>query len=317
MKEVNKKVLISTSSFDVDAYQEIETLKQAGFEVVLNPFKKRMTEDQILELLENENFYGLVAGLEPLTEKVLRGAKSLKIISRCGVGMDNVDIDAANELKIKVFNTPDAPAQSVAELSFAHIINLTKRISSMDRLIKSKEWTRQKANLFEGLTVGVVGLGRIGSQVSKLLSSVGYNVIGFDPVISKLDQNIELVSFDDILVKSDIITIHTPLNPSTHKMFGESEFLRMKKGACIVNASRGGIICEEALEKALKDEQIDMAALDVFEEEPNIGPLATSDKTVVTPHVGSFTVESRGQMEAEALVNLIKGLRELNIMAGE
>ena len=167
------KIIFTTSTFDLANFTEGNTMEDAGFELKLNPFGKRLTEAQVVELLDDE-VVGMVAGLEPLTESVLRGAKSLKVISRCGIGMDNVDISVANELNIMVFNTPDAPTRAVAELTLAHILSLTRRITESDRAIRKGKWQAVMGGLLSKQIVGVIGYGRIGRMVANLLQSFGY-----------------------------------------------------------------------------------------------------------------------------------------------
>jgi len=299
-------VITTTSSFGVKNFPE-------GLNVINNPYKRRLTEDEAIGLIEKHQPVGMVAGVEPLTRKVLKKAKNLKIISRCGVGIDSVDLEAAKELGIKVTITPDAPVESVAELTVGLLLTLLRRINILDAGIRNGGWKGPKGNLLSGKTVGIIGCGRIGSCVSRLISAFGCKMLGYDPYIDEHDI-CELKDLESLLAKSDIVTLHIPYTEENRHMIGKEQLEMMKESALLVNAARGGLVDEDALHGALKDGEIAGAALDCFEEEPYSGPLAKLENTVLTPHMGSSAKEARKKMEQQAVDNMVKELKELNII---
>lgn len=308
-----KKILITTSSFELSNFIEYETLTKSGFEIMLNPFGKKMTEDQITGLME-DNVIAMIAGTEPLTESVLRKAPSLRIIVRCGIGMDNVDLIAAKKLGILVFNTPDAPTRSVAEHTLAHILSLLRRISESDRMIRGGEWKALMGSLLYEKSVGVIGYGRIGKMVSKLLLAFGAKVLVYDIFTHDKTDDVKFVTKDQILKESDIITLHIPYSSASHHFLNDDAFSIIKKGAFIVNVSRGGLIDDVALYKAIIEKSIGGAALDCFEEEPYNGPLINFDNVLLTAHMGSYAKESRIQQEIDSCNALVSGLKLIKIL---
>ncbi len=301
------KILITTSSFDLSHFKEIEVIKNSGFEIKLNPYGKRLTESQISELIDDE-VVGIIAGLEPLTEQVLRRGKNLKVISRCGIGLDNVDLKIAQELDISVHNTPDAPTRAVAELTLSHILSLCRRLVESDRSIKAGEWSPLMGSLLSEQTVGIIGFGRIGRMVAKLLSSFGAKILVHDDYITA-ESDVSLVSLKELLAQSDIISLHIPYNSENHHLVDSNFLSGMKKGALIVNIARGGLIDENALAAALQSQHIGGAALDCFEIEPYSGPLTGFSNVQLTAHMGSYAKESRSMQESEACDELMKGMR--------
>jgi D-3-phosphoglycerate dehydrogenase / 2-oxoglutarate reductase len=293
------QVLISTSSFNLDNFAQ------------LNPFAARLTEEQVIDLLGTDTI-GLIAGLEPLTQNVLKSAKSLKVIARVGTGLDSVDLVAAKELGITVLNTPDAPTKAVAELTIAHILGLLRNVSQADRQVRVGVWKGLMGSLLETKTVGIVGFGRIGKRVATLLSAFGASVIISDAQVEQSDYpNIEL---DELCIKSDILSLHLPYNEATHHIINEKNLNLMKKGSYIVNISRGGLVDETALLAALKSGHLAGAALDCFEQEPYEGELRNLETVQITAHMGSYARETRDLMEQEASRLLVNALHEKNLL---
>jgi D-3-phosphoglycerate dehydrogenase len=307
------KILFTTSSFDLNNFAERVKIEAAGYELIINPFGKRLTEEQVAGLIDSE-VVAIVAGLEPLTASVLKKTENLKVISRCGIGLDNVDLQAAKLKGISVFNTPDAPTRSVAELTLAHILSLSRKITEADHLIKNHQWNPLMGSLLAKQTVGIIGYGRIGMLVSELLSVFGCRIIVYDPILTFIDKGYELVSFDMLIRESDVISLHLPYSENTHHLIGKDQFNAMKKGALLVNIARGGLIDEKALFSALNEGRIGGAALDCFEEEPYSGPLTKCQNIQMTAHMGSYAKEGRAMQEAEACVELMKGLRTHNLI---
>jgi D-3-phosphoglycerate dehydrogenase len=306
------KVLITTSSFSLGNFAQAKSLHDAGISLEMNPHGRRLSEDEIAELVATD-VIAILAGLEPLTDRVLSNAKSLRVIARCGTGLDSVDLQAASRLGIDVFNTPDAPTQAVAELTIAHMLNSLRHISTTDSNMRSGKWTPTMGSLLATKTVGLIGVGRIGSAVAKLAQAFGARVIGFDPVVSS-HNSVELLSLDEVLNQADIVSLHVPINDQTHHIVNASAISRMKPGSIVVNVSRGGLIDESALHDALKSQHLSGAALDCFEDEPYSGPLLQIPGVHVTAHMGSYARETRDLMEVEASTNLVNGLRKRGLI---
>ena len=277
----------------------------------LNPFATRLTEDQAIDLL-GTNTIGLIAGLEPLTEKVLTSAKSLKVIARVGTGLDSVDLVAAKKLGITVLNTPDAPTQAVAELTLGHILGLLRNISVADRQIRNGVWKGLMGSLLQTKIVGIIGFGRIGKRVAGLLSAFGAKVIISDELATSTEYL--NVGLNELCAKSDVITLHLPYNDLTHHLINEKQLNLMKKGSYFVNISRGGLVDEDALLAALKSGQIAGAALDCFEHEPYEGELRNFDNVQITAHMGSYARETRDLMEREASQLLVDAFKEIKLL---
>ena len=292
-------------------FAQLSDLKKAGVEVKLNPFAARLTEEQVIDLLGTDTI-GLIAGLEPLTQNVLKSAKSLKVIARVGTGLDSVDLVAAKELEIIVLNTPDAPTKAVAELTIAHILGLLRHVSQADRQIRSGVWKGLMGSLLETKTVGIVGFGRIGKRVATLLSAFGASVIISDAQVKSGDfQNVGL---DELCTRSDIVSLHLPYSEATHHIIDEKRMNLMKKGSFIVNISRGGLVDEAMLLVSLKSGHIAGAALDCFEQEPYEGELRNLENVQITAHMGSYARETRDLMEQEASRLLVNALHEKNLL---
>ena len=306
------KILITTSSFSLGNFAQAKSLHDAGISIEVNPHGRRLSEDEVAELVATD-VIAILAGLEPLTDRVLSNAKSLRVIARCGTGLDSVDLQAASRLGIDVFNTPDAPTQAVAELTIAHMLNSLRHISTTDSNMRSGKWTPTMGSLLATKTVGLIGVGRIGSAVAKLAQAFGARVIGFDPVVNS-HNSVELLSLDEVLNQSDIVSLHVPINDQTHHIMNASAISRMKPGSIVVNVSRGGLIDESALHDALKSQHLSGAALDCFEDEPYSGPLLQIPGVHVTAHMGSYARETRDLMEVEASTNLVNGLRKRGLI---
>jgi len=309
------KVLISSRSFGTTDSGAIELLKERGITPILNPYGKKLSEKEIINLMQDS--IGIIAGTEVISEKIINQSTNLKVISRYGIGLDNVDLKAAEQKNILVYNTPETPKIAVAELTFSLILSLLKKIVNINGNLKKGIWKPEIGNLLNGKTVGIIGLGRIGKQLVKFLSVFDVKIIAYeiDPDISFVsDYDIELTSFEELIIDSDIISIHAPLTNDTKYLIGEKEFKKMKHTAVIVNTARGGLINEEDLYNALKNNIISGAAIDVFENEPDTGKLKEVENIILTPHVGTYTIETRKKMEIEAAENLLNGLKKVNIL---
>ena len=300
-------IYISPSSFGEGDPLPLKMLKDAGMTVQVNPYKRRLSPDECMSFYKDID--GLIAGTEPLTAAVLESAKNLKVISRCGVGMENIDLEAAKQRGINVFNTPDAPTLAVAELALGLMLALLRHLPRTDRDIRSGKWQKLMGSLTRGKRVGIIGFGRIGQKVAELTKALGAEVVYSDPAVNKDDYM--KVSLDELLAESDIVTLHLSGGGGKESpLIGSRELHMMKQGSLLVNCSRGGVVSEEELYKVLEEGHLAGAALDVFSEEPYNGPLTRLDNVILTPHIGSLAIESRIEMEIQAAKNLIKGLTE-------
>jgi D-3-phosphoglycerate dehydrogenase len=303
------KVLLSPSSFGQISKEPLELLTSKGLEFINNPYGRKLTEDEVIAL--GTNCVGIVAGVEPLTEKVMRAIPTLKCISRVGVGIDNVDVESARILGIHVVNTPDGPTQAVAEMTLGMALALLRNIPQAHYEMKNKQWKKFVGNLLQDKTIGIIGLGRIGKKVAGMFRSLGNPVIGFDlyPDAAWADNyNVEYVEMSHLLQRADIISLHVSGNGNGGPVIGIEEFSVIKKGSLLINLSRGGVVDEQALHTALLKGDIAGAAIDVFSEEPYSGPLCDMENVVLTPHLGSYAEEGKLQMEKDAVKNLLEKL---------
>jgi len=305
-------ILIGPSSFAELDKTPLELLLSAGYAVVDNPYRRKLTKKELAELLR-ENVVGLIAGLEPLDREVLQES-SLQVISRVGSGMSNIDMKAAEELGIEVLNTPQGPTTAVAELTIGVMLNLIRMISLMDNNLHKGKWTKQIGTQLEGKTVVIVGYGRIGRKVASLLLPFRVRLLVVDPFIQGPIDDIPVALLEEALPKADIVTVHSS---GEDCVLGEREIQLIKPGAFVLNAARGGLIDEDALVCALEDGRIRGAWLDAFSQEPYTGQLARYPQVVLTPHVGSYTLECRKVMETEAVQNLIHVLNKRNGITNE
>ena len=299
------KIVITTSSFATYDRSPLHELKKNQIEYTINPYGRKLTSSEVINLAKDAD--GLVAGTESLNEEVLRNLPELKVISRCGAGLDNVDLEKAKELNIKVFFTPYGPTLAVAELTLGLMLDLLRKITAMDRELRKGLWKKQMGNLLTGKKVGIWGFGRIGQKVAQLLAPLGVEIAYYD--IRTVEGAIPLKSKNELLSWADIITLHCSANADGKYAIGEAELKLMKDNAWLINASRGGLVDETALYPALQKGKLAGAALDVFENEPYAGPLCELDKVILTPHIGSYAKEGRIQMEMQAVRNLINGLQ--------
>jgi|TARA_B100001964_G_scaffold234220_1_gene292530 D-3-phosphoglycerate dehydrogenase len=296
---VSKKVLLGTSSFGALDSAPIEKLKEFGFDVIPNPYKRKLTKDEVVDLLGND-VEALVAGLEPLDREVFEKT-SLKVLSRCGSGMSNVDSEAAKELNIAVYNTPDGPTQAVAELTLGSLLNLLRHVSLMDQRLHQGEWSKQIGFQLKKKTVCIIGFGKIGQRFAGLLKPFDVRIIAVDPYL-KENAGVEVMELKDALKISDIISLHCS---GEECLIGKDEFLLIKEGAFILNAARGALVDEDALLEALDDKRVAGVWFDTFAKEPYDGKLKNYEQALLTPHVGSYTLEGRRDMEMETVNNLL------------
>jgi D-3-phosphoglycerate dehydrogenase / 2-oxoglutarate reductase len=259
----------------------------------------------------------LVRSATKITRESLARADRLKAIGRAGVGVDTIDVDAATERGIPVLTAPAGNTTSAAELTFALLLALARRVPAADRSMKAGEWDRKSFTGFElfGKTLGLVGAGRIGGEVGKRARAFGMSVIAYDPFLNS-DRaralGVELATLEDVLERSDVISVHVPLTDVTKHLIGHSEIARMKPGALLLNVARGGVVDEDALQAALASKKLGGAALDVFATEPlpRDHPLRTLPNVVLTPHLGASTAEAQHNVAIEIAAAIRSALLE-------
>ena len=309
MSEKTVKVLISTSSFGLGSTAPLDKLDEEGVKWVRNPYGRTLTEDEAASLVEGLD--GLIAGTEPITKRVLGKAKRLQVISRVGVGTDNIDLCEASRLGIQVTTTPDSPTQAVAELTLGGLLTLLRRIHRMDDCLHKGFWKRESGPLLFEKTVGIIGLGRIGKRIVELLKPF-HTTILFCDVAPDYDwaysNGLKQVQLAELLRRCDIVTIHVTKSSSSSFILGQNQIDLLREGSYLVNTARGGLIDEVALLNALNSGQIAGAYLDTFGREPYVGPLQGCEKVLLTPHAGSSAFEARNAMEMEAVQNVLRCL---------
>ena len=304
-----KRVLVT------DGLQEVgvQTLRKAGLDVDV---VKTLPEAELIARIGS--YEGLVVrSATKVTRAVIEAAGKLEVIGRAGAGVDTIDVDAATEHGVIVMNTPGGNTTAVAEHTMALLLCLARRVPAADASLKAGRWEKSGLSGVElfGKVLGLVGLGRIGSEVARRALGFRMHVIAYDPYLGREAADrlgVETVELDDLLARSDFISVHTPLMSETRHLLGEDQLARVKPGVRLVNCARGGIVDEAALARAIADGRVAGAALDVFEQEPPASdhPLVGLPQVVVTPHLGAATDEAQvavgiaiAEQVAEALVN--------------
>jgi len=295
------------SAFGEYGKEPLRLLKESGFIYFLNPLKRRPNATEIVEMAKECE--GIVAGVEPYDAWVLDQLPKLQCLSRCGAGVDSIDLHKAKEKNITVLNTPNVVIQPVAELTIAMIFDLLRNLTFQTLKFKEKKWEKKAGSLLFGKKIGILGLGRIGKRVAELLRKWDAQVYGADLYPDHAwakNNSVPLVSIEELIKISDILSIHLSVLKESPFQLGEKEILSMKKGSMLINVSRGSLVDEESLYHALKNRHLSGAALDVFQEEPYGGKLIDLDNVILTPHIGTLTEQSRLQMEIESIQNLIR-----------
>ena len=304
-------IFLAPTTFAQFSKIPLKLFEREKYKITSNLVGRKLLPNEILKYASNVT--GIIAGTELYTKEVLDELPNLKVISRLGVGMDNIDLDAAKQNGIKVYKTKTTPALAVAELVLGLMLDLTRKISHQNNTLKSGTWKKEMGNLLHGKTLGIIGLGVIGKTLVKLVKGFSFNIMAFDLFQDEQfakEYGVNYCNLDTLLVNSDIVSIHLNLSDETNQLMNKERINKMKSDSILLNASRGKIIDEEALYKALKEKKILGAGLDVFNIEPYSGPLTNLDNIILTPHIGSYAKEQRIQMEIEAAENLIRGLNE-------
>lgn len=295
--------------------QAMKILEDSVDEIVVAPNDDRET---ILKLLDDKVEGIIVRFYVTIDRELLEKGRGLKVIARHAVGTELIDLTAATELGIQVINTPGAASSSVAEHVLGFILMLAKKLSFADSQLRKGNYGVKDSYApddFEGKTLGLIGFGRIGYEVAKRCKAFGIRVIAFDRYAgNELFRSLDVQrcwSVEEVLGEADFVSLHVPLTPETHNLIGEEQLKIMKKGACIINCSRGGVVNEPALSEALKSGLISGAAVDVFEQEPpsKTNPLFAQEFFIGTPHTAGLTLSGVRKMSLEAVLQLLKILR--------
>jgi D-3-phosphoglycerate dehydrogenase len=296
-----------------------DPLAEEGLAILRTQFevdeKTDLKEDQLISIIGNYDALLVRSGTE-VTAKVIEAGKNLRFIGRAGAGVDNIDMDAATRKGIIVANAPEGNTLAATEHTMAMMLSLARNIPQATASLKKKEWKRSR---FMGVelnekTLGILGLGRIGREVTKRATALGMHIVGYDPFIGKekaAQFGVDSMSVEELFRVSDVITVHTPLIKETRHLINAKSIATMKDGVRIINCARGGIIDEKALYDAIKSGKVAGAALDVFEEEPPFqSPLLELDQVIVTPHLGASTVEAQTNVAvsiAKQCISVLEG----------
>lgn len=308
--DVKKRVAITPRTFGRDD-EPVRLLRAAGFELVFNPYDRPLNEAEMAELLEEAD--AAIVGLDPVTERVLERASRLKVVSKYGVGLDNIDLEAARRRGVAVTNTPGTNSGAVAELAIGLMLDVARKISLSDREIRSGIWRRHPGFELAGKRLGLVGTGTIGREVAARIKGFGMEIVCYDkcPDPRWADRaGASYLSLEELFATSDVVSLHLPLTEETHHLVSDRLISLMKPTAILINTARGGIVDEEALLRALRERRIAGAGLDVFEAEPpGASPLCSLENVVLTAHIGAHTREAILAMGMAAARNVIERLQ--------
>jgi len=304
------KVLITTVPFGERNRLPLDLLEHNNIDYTINPLNKKLTEEEVIEMVAD--FDVIIAGTESITKKVFNNASNLKMISRVGIGLDSVDLLEAKKQSVTVSYTPDAPAPAVAELTIGLMLTLLRSVQLSNMGMHNGKWHRFFGRRLSEVTIGIIGIGRIGAGVLQHLQGFGspkilVNDISYDNNLDK-KFNIEWLDKETIYQRADVITIHTPLTTQTKDMIKKKQLLSMKEDAIIINTARGGIINEQDLYEVMQDGHLSGAAIDVFNFEPYNGKLKEISRCILTAHMGSMSVDCRTRMEIEATEEAVRFL---------
>jgi len=306
------KVYIGSRTLTLNGHPALQRLENAGFELIFGPPGKLPTEEDQLEILPKCIAY--LAGTERISEEVLKSAKNLKVISRNGVGINNIDLKTAKDLNIEVTITPGSNAQGVAELAITLMLTAVRSIPNQDKDLKKGKWNRLKGIEIEGKILGILGCGNIGKRVIKMALGLGMKVLGYDlyPDLSFFPSNdFQYVSLNEIFKLSDIISIHIP--PGDRPIIDKNALSMMKTGVYIINTARGEVVDDLELVNALNTNKIQSYATDVYRKEPpEIDELISHPRTICSPHIGAYTEESINRAVEAAIDNILMVL-ELDV----
>lgn len=307
------KVISTSPTFGRYSQVPLEMLKQAGHEIEIIPKEKTSNEEQIINALREAD--ALIVGVESITQSVIEQLPQLKVIAKHGAGVDNIDINAASSANIIVANAPGANRHAVADYVFGLLLSLSRGIPKTFQSIKKNDWKLHVGSELYKKTIGVIGTGKIGTEVIRRAKGFNMEVLAFDPFPNNElveNFNINYVPLAELISKSDFITLHVDLTEQTKHLIGEDELRAMKKTSMLINTSRGGVVDEESLYRALSENWIRAAALDVFEKEPvGATPLLELENFIGTPHTAGYTEEALTE------VGIITAQNVIDVLAGK
>ena len=293
------KVVVGASSFAQSNPKIEELFVDKNIELVKNPYCRRLTKEETIEQLQGAD--GLLAGLESLDDEVFKNCPNLKAIARIGIGMDNVDLEAAKQYNIKVSNTPEEPTEAVAEMTVAALLSICHNIIPSNSDVHEGTWKKRIGKSISELKVLIVGYGHIGRQTDSLLSSLGAEVLIYD----KYDTKNSTCTLEEGISQVDVITIHAS---GTDEIITRELIDKMSDGVIVLNSARGGIVNEQALYDALRSGKVSYFWGDALWQEPYNGILLECDNAILTPHISTYTTKCRSSMEMQAVKNLFRDL---------
>lgn len=306
-----KTVYVTLSQFCETDDTPRRILKEAGFVVKENTTGRRIKREEIIFALQGAD--AVLAAVEPYDAEILSQLSQLQCISRCGIGTDAIDLEAAKKYKKEVLVTVDEIIEPVAQMTLGMIFALARNFPQHVNDFQKGEWKKHTGFLLSEWIVGLIGFGRIARALAGYLQPFGCKILVADPFLkpSDMPKNIMLCSLDTLLAQSDLVSLHASRSPKEGILMGEKEFAKMKKGSRLVNTARGYMVDEKALGEALQSGRLSGAALDVFEKEPYKGPLARYPNVLCAPHVGTLTRGSRAAMEFRCAQNVIDFFEKL------
>lgn len=313
------RILVGPVRFDELCPRACEVLRAAGHELILNPSTTPFTREDLIARAGDVD--AAIVGTEVWDASVIETADSLRILSKLGVGTDNIAREVCRDRGIDVTNAPGANSNAVAELAIALMLAAARHVALQDRTVRSGGWDRLVGVELTGKTIGMVGFGHASRQVARRLSGFEPRLVASDPYADPAgaeELGVELLALDDMLAISDVLTLHLPHTPATHHMISDRQFEAMKPGVVFVNTSRGGVVDEDALHRALVRGQVGAAGIDVWEVEPvsRDHPLLTLDNVVATCHGAADTFEAYAEVAAvvcEAIIDRLSGTRPANL----
>ena len=308
---MTRKILVTPRSATSHGHPALERIEAAGYEVVFCTPGEMPTEAELADLLPG--CVGYLAGVEKITATVLEVAAELRVISRNGIGVDSIDLEAAQRQGVRVCKAVGANARGVAELTIASILALARSIPFSDQAIKNGGWQRRKGIELEGKTLGLVGCGKVGRYVAQMALGMRMRVLAFDIAPDtqfRPGEAFSFASFDEVTQQADVLSLHCPPNPTRRPVIDKPILERMKQGAYLINTARYDLVDVEALAEQLDNNALAGAAFDVFDAEPPADrTLLSDDRILTTPHIGGFTTESVDRAIGMAVDNLLEALK--------
>ena len=312
------EILIATRSFGSTSPKPFEVLTEAGLHYTRADMSQEMTEGRLIELLKGIS--GAIVGVVPVTAHVLENTPSLRVISMHGIGVDHIDLTAAERLGVVVANCPGTNDQAVADLTIGLMVAVARDLPRADATVRQGGWGRFEGGELWRKTLGLIGLGRIGRAVARRAIGFEMRVLVYDPYIqpnrNQQINGVEFLELNEVIAKADFLSLHAPLTAETRHMISQRQLQAMKPSAYLINTARGDLVDEQALHRALCGKQIAGAAIDVFAEEPPTGsPLLDLENVVLTPHIGAHTreaIDRMGVMAAQNVVRTLQGGQPLN-----